>query len=308
MDGKKVLVGLFFSVLLHQSVAAQQKYWIYLNDKNTPSNISGLRQNLPDSVQLGTRYVRPIVYSDWLGAISTFLTVEEYRYFSALPFIDSVIAQSSGYVYASVSPWAAELQSHALKQIKGEAMLEANLSGKGVKIGIIDAGFYRANKQRVLKEIIREGRVKGYKNYIERDQTVPFVVSDSHGTRVWKLIAGYSTSRNVYYGLAPKAEFYIARTDEDPAEYRAEEDYWIAAMEWMYDQGVRIINSSLGYSDGHDDPSEDYTPAEADGKSSALTKVVNMAVYEKGLLIIMSAGNSGDEPFSVVNIPADSRV
>jgi subtilisin family serine protease len=306
MDGKKFFVGLCFFVLLHLSAAAQQKYWIYLNDKNAPFNISQLSIDLPDSIALGKKYIYPVLYSEWLNAISAPLSVEEEKYVNNLPEVDSVVAQSRNYYYASTSAWEPTLHSHALEQINAHAMLESGLDGSGVKIGIIDAGFYRANKQRALKEIIRDGRMKGYRNYIEKSQQVPYAVNDSHGTRVWKLIGGYMPSRDTYYGLAPKAEYYIARTDEDPAEYRAEEDHWIAAMEWMYKQGVRVINSSLGYSDGHDDPREDYLPAEANGNSTAMTRVVNMAVYEKGLLIIMSAGNSGDEPFSVVNIPADS--
>jgi len=106
--------------------------------------------------------------------------------------------------------------------------------------------------------------------------------------------------------LARDAEYFLARTDEDPREYRGEEDYWIAAVEWMYSEGVRVINSSLGYADGHDNASEDYLPEEADGRSAALTRFADIAVFEKGLVIIMSAGNSGNEDFEVVNIPADA--
>ncbi|MEJ2003498.1 MAG: S8 family serine peptidase [Cyclobacteriaceae bacterium] len=195
-----------------------------------------------------------------------------------------------------------------LLQVNGHALTEAGLTGKNIKIGIIDAGFYRADKQNSLYYVFERGGFRGYRNFIDPQLDDPFSrlkENDYHGTRVWQMIAGYRPGEEMN-GLARDADFYLARTDEDPKEYRGEEDFWIAAVEWMASEGVQIINSSLGYSDGHDDPNEDYVPSDADGKSSALTRFANIAVYEKELIIIMSAGNSGNESFKVVNIPADA--
>ncbi|MEL7005081.1 MAG: S8 family serine peptidase, partial [Bacteroidota bacterium] len=104
-----------------------------------------------------------------------------------------------------------------------------------------------------------------------------------------------------------EADYYLARTDQGDREYRGEEDYWVAALEWMYDKGVRLVNSSVGYSNGYDDPSEDYERAQVDGESSAITKVAAIAAKEKGMILVIAAGNDGNKDFEIISVPADAE-
>ncbi|MCA6077927.1 S8 family serine peptidase [Fulvivirga sedimenti] len=287
----------------------QQKYWIYLNHKN--HDLKNCSEEFCKTSHLNSLEafgISPIIYSSWLEAASAVIDHADVEILQEYSEIDSIRPLNLNLRITSAGQPQEELDA-ALSQIHAEAFREAGLTGKGVRIGIIDAGFYRSDKVKSLSYIFDQKGFLGYRNFVETDITDGFSQmknNDYHGTRVWQLIGGYQPEKNEINGLAYDARYYLARTDEDPREYRGEEDYWIAAVEWMEKQGVRIINSSLGYADGHDNPDEDYAQEDADGRSSALTKAAEIAVNEKGLLIIMSAGNSGNESFSVVNIPADA--
>ena len=287
----------------------QQKYWIYFNHENHPVKKCRSGSCRAEHLkQLALEKIDPLVYSNWLEAASAVLTPDQLPELGNRLWIDSIRPLDRELRILSSDNGDMMLGS-ALEQIRADTLVQAGLTGAGIRIGIIDAGFYRADRQKSLEHVLEKGGFSEYRNFVEPELSDPFSGpknNDYHGTRVWQLIAGYRPDRNEILGLARDATFYLARTDEDPREYRGEEDFWIAAVEWMASQGVRLINSSLGYADGHDDPAEDYLPSDADGKSSALTKFAQIAVMDKGLLIIMSAGNSGNEPFRVVNIPADA--
>ncbi|HNP18085.1 MAG TPA: S8 family serine peptidase [Fulvivirga sp.] len=309
---KKLLIILFFLLVCLAPNQAQQKYWIYLKDKiDDPScqknYISGkISALIIDSLECYG--VSPIVKSNWLNAISSQLNEKQISEIHELGFVSRIQKLNQNLRVTSTN-LSNENLSKALGQIKADTLIMLGLTGKDVKIGIIDAGFLRADSDSYLKEIIENGQIKGYRNYIEPDITDPYggnnSINDHHGTSVFRAIAG--TMNNNYIGLANGAQYYLARTDQSDKEYRGEEDYWVAALEWMYDQGVRLINSSLGYSDGFDNPKENYEPHDIDGNSSAITKAVNIAVKEKGMTIVLSAGNDGNNKFEVISIPADAE-
>ena len=130
---------------------AQQKYWIYLNDKNGPSGVILEKNNIPDILQFESVDVQPIVYSSWLNAISAELDYSEASQLRKFISIDSVVPLSNNYVYTPLREPAPKIQGFALEQIEANAFLERGYNGEGIKIGIIDAGFFKANKQKSLK-------------------------------------------------------------------------------------------------------------------------------------------------------------
>jgi subtilisin family serine protease len=122
------------------------------------------------------------------------------------------------------------------------------------------------------------------------------------------MIAGFEPEKKLQYGLATNATFYLARTDHGTRETRSEEDNWIAAMEHLDSLGVKLINTSLGYALGFTDSKENYKPVEMDGKTSMISRATRIATEEKGMLIIVSAGNEGDDPnWKIVSTPADAE-
>ena len=304
----KYCLNILLILLCASICTAQDKYWIYFKDKAIEHDIKPhydypVRQSYIN--HLVSQDITPIVKSRWLNAISAHLTTEQLHQLSNVDFIQSVVCVDTKVTLLShpgdLNLWA------TLEQINGQYLIDNNLTGKGILIGVIDGGFYNADKSTYLSDITNNESILGYRNFIERENKEPFSgpkrYNDTHGTNVLKYIAGMAHSRQ--YGLAPEAKFYLARTDQKDREYRGEEDYWVEALEWMYDQGVRLVNSSLGYSDSYDNPDENYSPDDIDGRSSAITQAANIA-SKKGMIIVLSAGNDGNNDFGMISKPSDA--
>ncbi len=303
---KKHLIGLLLFAMA-TVVQGQQKYWIYLKDK---THFCEEEQHLifeTDTLQLVDFNIKPIVYSKWLKAFSAIVDSTNISFINTLPV--SKISAISSKVRLCESDIEKPINfARVLDQIEADTLLAMGLSGKGIKIGVIDAGFLYGDKDPYLVHAWNSDRLLGYKNFIEKETVNAFdgnqSNNDNHGTRVLKAIIGKTD--NSYGGLATSASLYLARTDQADREYRGEEDYWVAALEWMYDNGVRLVNSSLGYSIGFDDPDENYSQNQINGEFSTISKVANIAVKEKGMIIVVSAGNEGNDDFRIISVPADA--
>lgn len=196
-----------------------------------------------------------------------------------------------------------------LEQINGDALIEAGLSGKGVKIGVIDVGFSQANKDTLLAHIFRNSNLMGTHDYVytqDKNVFASHTGEDWHGTTVWQLIGGKS-NKNLYYGLATDASFFLARTDNAEKEYRAEQENFKAALKWFKSKGVRLVHASIGYSYGFDDPKENYVPEEMNGKTAPVTKAVQEAILNDNMIVIASAGNEGNSVWKIISAPADAE-
>ncbi|MCB0471037.1 MAG: S8 family serine peptidase, partial [Flavobacteriaceae bacterium] len=68
--------------------------------------------------------------------------------------------------------------------------------------------------------------------------------------------------------------------------------------------GVDIINTSLGYT-VYDNSAYDYSISEMDGNTTYITRGANIA-GEKGIIVVVSAGNSGASTWQIVEAPADA--
>lgn len=213
------------------------------------------------------------------------------------------------FLFLSSSVFGQQL-GFALEQINGQAVIDAGLTGKGVKVGIIDGGFMRADQAESLQRVFEKNLVLGYKDYVT-PKSDPYSGSkgfdDAHGTEVWSLIAGFSKERNVQFGLATNAQYYLARTDHGGYEKRIEEEWAIEAMEWMAKEGVKVINMSLGYNFGYTNKKENYRPEQMDGKTTEITKAVDRISKEYGILFIISAGNDGNKKWEIIAAPADAE-
>jgi hypothetical protein len=69
--------------------------------------------------------------------------------------------------------------------------------------------------------------------------------------------------------------------------------------------GVDILTSSLGYNT-FDPPSESYTPADMDGETTVISQAAQIA-FERGMVVISSAGNDGASSWGIITAPADAN-
>src|SRR5690606_9640576 len=95
-------------------------------------------------------------------------------------------------------------------------------------------------------------------------------------------------------GTSPEAEYVLLRTENSSYERRIEEANWAAAAEYADSIGVDVINTSLGYTD-FDVDEESYTYADMDGNTTLISRASQLA-SERGMLVVNSAGNSGNLP------------
>jgi serine protease AprX len=179
--------------------------------------------------------------------------------------------------------------------VQMQLLEDAGLSGKGVRIAILDAGFDGADKHVAFTHLHQNHQIKGTKDFVGHDDKV--YAHSNHGTAVLSCIGGMYEGRRI--GAATEAEFLLARTERNLREPISEEDNWLAAMEWADQNGADILSSSLGYTKPR------YTYADMTGSKSRVSHAAAIAV-RKGMLVVISAGNEGRGKFHFIGTPADT--
>jgi serine protease AprX len=170
---------------------------------------------------------------------------------------------------------------------EGEYLHNLGFHGEGITIAMLDAGFNNYKGNPAFDSIRAQNQVLGEMDYVTNDQSVN--EDHYHGALCLSTIA--ANEPGVMVGTAPKAKFWLLRTEDAATEYPVEEANWAAAAEFADSVGADMISSSLGYAD-FDDASFSHSYAQRDGKTAMISIAANLAV-KKGMLVTISAGNSG---------------
>jgi hypothetical protein len=172
--------------------------------------------------------------------------------------------------------------------------------GSGVDIAIFDAGFKNINIIPAFVKHQGNGLLTYGYDLVDLDNEL--TNSDNHGTSCASCFGSYDKGK--YVGSAPKAHVTLFRTENGPTEYPVEELNWCKAAEIADSLGVDMITSSLGYN-RYDDSTLSYTHKDLNGKTSYISFAAKTAT-EKGILVINSAGNEGDNKWRKIGTPADA--
>ncbi|MBN8823559.1 MULTISPECIES: S8 family serine peptidase [unclassified Spirosoma] len=330
----------FFCLFIHlvqaqpnEARSEAPKYWVLLRDKDLSSSPALSPQSIAQRQQQHLSFdetdlavsgaylsalkqagIQPVCLSRWLNAVSARLTNVQYAQVMAMPFVKGIQPIDPAIVITSLEVPSKLQMAPVMTQIQAPNFAQAGLTGRFVNIGVIDAGFFGADSASSLKHVFERQGVKQVRDYVNEKKTQNNLLrtletmSDFHGTEVMAAIAGSDPTENIQFGLATDATFYLARTDQGNREYRGEEDNWVAAMEWMDSLGVRLINTSLGYAKGMSNPKENYEPSQMDGHTSLISRAAQIAADKKGILIVVSAGNEGDDrSWRIISTPADAQ-
>ncbi|MCQ2606755.1 MAG: S8 family serine peptidase [Bacteroidales bacterium] len=202
-----------------------------------------------------------------------------------------------------------EIYGNSGKQCDMLGVLQSHFSehwGQGMTIAIADAGFLHVDSANVFQKMRDDNRILFTRDVTGTaaclDTTIDIFSKGGHGMQVLSLIGGVYPGKLI--GTAPMASFILFRTEEEDTEYTVEEDNWVAAAEIADSAGADIMSTSLGYSD-FDDKSQSYTYADMNGNTTRITIAADIAA-SKGMLLLNSAGNSGDEPWKYITAPADA--
>jgi len=327
-----ILVFCFLSLLpvwAQNYTKDQQKVWIYLDDtqlssedfilldfqQRTLNRLSKKSTTTGDNysdVIPGDRicsqieqYVTEIVfYSRSLNAYSAVVTPSNAPNIKNLPFVKELVPVK---IYHRQVPTETKKQLKKstgsfdfygnsydqLQQLNIPAVHDSGYTGAGVRIAIIDAGFYKDHA--AFQHIIDSGRLIAERDFIFRDNNVQDEISadttsypqSRHGTSVWSVIGGYVP--DVLIGAAHGAEFLLAKSERIGSESILEEDLFVAAVEWADENGADIITSSVAYRD-FDYGAGDYQFEQLDGKTTNAAKAINWA-FERGILPVICTGN-----------------
>jgi len=256
-----------------------------------------LKQAYVDTVTLIADSVR--YHLRWFNALEVWASFSDIEKIKSLFFVKEIMPvissdkQIASYKF-ELDSLKNNLLSKQLDVMGGNMFVNRNITGKGVRIAVFDAGFPTVDTSPVF-EHLRKNRqiiktwdfVRNCKNVYDRNQ---------HGLMTLSCIAGMVKDK--YIGLATGAEFLLART-ETWTEPFSEELNWLAAVEWADKNGADIISSSLGYTDNR------YFKKDMDGMTALVTRAGNLAA-RKGILVVNAIGNDGDDKWRIMGAPADA--
>ncbi|MFN4082900.1 MAG: S8 family peptidase [Bacteroidia bacterium] len=193
------------------------------------------------------------------------------------------------------------LSHNQLTQLNVQTLHKNNYWGNGVTIAVLDAGFINADKISAVNHLIKNKKIIGIHDFVEHIDNV--FVEDDHGLAVLSCMA--SNQPGVIMGAAPQANYILLRTENARTETLVEEYNWLLGAEYADSAGADIINSSLGYTK-HDEKTMGHSYNDLNGKTTVVTKAAEMAA-QKGMLVFVSAGNEGNDPWRFIAAPADAE-
>lgn len=245
---------------------------------------NGVTVIVPDSTIMSQ--VRMLPFVKWTQFTGIYSGTNNVRSKAA-----SLLTDSLRYNYA-YSP---------LKQLNAFSLHSKGYTGKNVSVAVLDAGFSNVNINAGFDSLRSQNRLLGVRDFTE---SVPGIYgSDVHGANVLSFMAG--NVPGTYIGAAPHASYWLIRTEYSPTEYLCETDFWVAGAEFADSVGVDIINSSLGYST-FDDASMNFRYQDMNGTVSRASKAATLAA-QKGIIVCISAGNSGNKTWHYIGSPADAK-
>lgn len=193
------------------------------------------------------------------------------------------------------------LSQNQIKQINAHELHAKELFGNNVLIAVLDAGFLNVNTLPAFKHLFSQKQIIARYDFVEQNTNV--FNDDDHGLAVLSCLAAYDPGKIM--GTAPNANYILLRTENAASENLVEEYYWLLGAEFADSCGADIINSSLGYTQ-HDERIMGHDYKELDGKTTVVSIAAQTAAA-KGIMVFVSAGNEGDDPWRFIAAPADAE-
>lgn len=334
MGGCKRILFLFFlfpEILLGQA----NRYVVFFKDKtNTPYSVSQPSQFLSfkslerrakqeieiteDDLPVDPLYVtqvkntgaRTYFTSRWMNCVLVEIGADSVGMVQSLPFVSHIelvapnIKLSGGRVRKlknSGSTAATSSTMMQLQQLGIDEMQSQGFHGENISIAVFDGGFPGVDSAAPFQHLFQTGHVKLTLDFVGNTGNV--YQYDEHGTEVLSVIGG--SIPGSFSGGAFAANFYLFVTEDVSNEYRIEEYNWLFAAEKSDSAGVDIISTSVGYNE-FDNPSMNYSPADLDGKTAVVTQAAVQAML-KGMVVVCSAGNEGNQFWHYITAPADAK-
>lgn len=187
-----------------------------------------------------------------------------------------------------------------VKQLGVECLHNNGYRGQDMTIAVMDVGFTFVDTNPVFDSLRNEGRIKGTRDFVAGG--VNAYQGGTHGTMVLSCMA--ANKPGTALGTAPKANYWLLRTEDNSSETLTEEYNWIRGAEFADSVGVDMITTSLGYTT-FDNPVQNHNYATLNGKTAPMSIAATMAA-RKGIFVLNAAGNEGQSSWRYISVPGDA--
>ena len=184
--------------------------------------------------------------------------------------------------------------------LNGDILHNMGYRGQGKVIAVLDAGFQNADVTPVFDSLRANNQILGTRDFVNPGGNV--YREHWHGGAVLSTMGGNIPGHLI--GTAPKASYWLIRTEDANTENIVEEYNWVVGAEMADSVGADVISSSLGYTT-FDNDWMDHNCADMNGHTNPSTRGANIAA-SKGIALSISAGNEGGSSWTCVSSPSDA--
>ncbi|MCZ6693912.1 MAG: S8 family serine peptidase, partial [Bacteroidetes bacterium] len=288
-----------------RSIQRRLKQEIPITEEDLPPNTSYLNGLKSIGVQV-------FYTSRWFNAVLIQNDPQLLTEIENLPFVDQVELVASGArlnsrINQTSSVWTVNSTAEVQELLQNEMLgiTEMHLQdykGQEMLIGVLDGGFNGVDTISAFNHVFTNDRLLSVYDFVTDSDDI-YRYTD-HGTQVFSCLAALKDDEIT--GTSPEAEFLLFVTEDVSEESRIEEYNWLFATEMADSIGVDIINSSVGYNTDFSDPAMNYVIDDMDGNTTVIARAANMAA-QRGILLVASAGNEGNNSWQRIVSPADSE-
>ena len=308
-----------------RAIDRRERYGIPIDELDLPVN----PQYLQAVADVGVQIINP---TKWLNAVTIYTdNPEKISEIQALPFVKNVLKCSLGTKSSSgkaLDPFSLNKpfgydeafegflsttkSSNAttsldygqgfnqIDMIGGVGLHDQGFQGQGMVIAVLDGGFTATDVLDAFDSLYMNGQILGTRDFVSGGTNV--YQGSGHGTAVLSTMGANLPGQLI--GTAPKASYWLLRTEDTGSEYIIEEFNWASGAELADSVGADIINSSLSYKT-FDDPLYDHSYENMDGNTAPSTRAADIAM-SRGMVVVNSAGNDGNSStWPWIGAPAD---
>jgi len=311
-NGTPYSIDMPLEFLSIKSIERRQRQQIDITDQDLPVDPTYFKEIDNLSATIDAFYA-----SKWFNNILIQCEAADISKILSLPYVSEVEYVAPGEKLTFEDAGASGRKNHrrrnqrvaaaatdAQNEMIGIDVMHSNgFTGEGIDIAIMDAGFQGVTGISYFSHLYNENKLKFTYDFVTNGSNV-YQYSD-HGTKVLSTLSGFSPGE--FIGGAYDANYLLFITEDvcNSCEHRIEEYNWVYAAEFADSAGVDIISTSLGYN-LFEDPDMDYTIEDLDGETAVITIAGDIAA-SKGILVVSSAGNEGNNSWGYITAPADGN-
>ena len=298
------------SILTQEAIDRKELHGVAIDERDVPVNEAYISQV---KAQSG---ITVLAKSKWMNCVHVRGSQEAIEALESLQFVDSIefaddsltTRSADDFGFVKEDPESVGQQrinfnygttENQVTMLSADFLHQQDFTGDGMIVAVLDSGFPGVDTNAGFARVRDNNRLLDGYDFVAREDDEFAFSGSSHGTRVASDIVGFIQDQ--FVGTAPDVSLYCFRTEDVASENPVEESYWVEAAERADSLGVDVINTSLGYRN-YDNPAYSYTYEDMNGETAFISRGSNIA-FEKGMLLVTSAGNSGTD---MIAAPADS--